>query len=132
MLLRFGNCESIQQLRGTSFDYRSTLKWIKLYTEYYDHKSLERLLERYAERYEGEQIPEPFIWIAFLGLPEALYMLNTNTCTRQLVREGGDQPFEAVVHGNRAKTMISGNMRNSTAQIAFYPHIHNDIKLESK
>lgn len=71
-------CTSLVKLRARNNEKRSSL-FFRVYTDYCPHLDLADLIVRY-QNYEYGQIPEPFIWLVFLALAEAIYAYNTGNC----------------------------------------------------
>lgn len=80
-----------------------------MYTHYAAGGDLAKLLRRYARL--GRQIPEPFIWLVFWALSDAIYTFNTGRISQEENREG---PLSGLLLPD------------------FTPIIHLDIKPESR
>jgi serine/threonine protein kinase len=81
---------------------------IAIYLEYAPWGDLMHLLSRYAsEEQDGsiKQIPEPFIWLVFYALSEAIYVFNTGRCAKaqedngeQLGGEKVNEAWQVLLH----------------------------------
>lgn len=83
---------------------------IRIYTNYAPSGDLGSLIDRY-QRMRNRQIPEPFIWLVFFALSDAIYAINT---------------------GRSASDDIStDNELSAIANAGFQSLVHRDIKPQS-
>jgi hypothetical protein len=88
MLKLFRFCDNIIQIRGHGYSHPTQ----RIYMEFAGHQDVHQLIKEYASHHSKRQIPEPFIWLVFLGLAEALYAMNTYSCTYENARGSRKHP----------------------------------------
>ncbi|KAH7110327.1 kinase-like domain-containing protein [Dendryphion nanum] len=113
---RLTQCDSIVRMRGAGDDRDNST--VRCYLDYYGSGDLNKLFRPYLEL-DGEnidenlpQFPEPFIWLVFRALAEAIYAFNTGRCASNILATGGE-PLDG------GKEAGFGNI------------IHRDIKLNN-
>lgn len=107
-------CESLHRFRGHS-DLNQNGLIFRIYSDYMPRGDLQDLILHYYANggpHLEEQVPEPFIWLVFLNLAEALYAFNTGECARDIEAAGRD------LH----------ERRNTRSRKQWTEQIHRDIK----
>ncbi|KAF2646741.1 kinase-like protein [Massarina eburnea CBS 473.64] len=115
LMRRFPECHSLLTLRAYTRPKPAETPDFRLYTDYAAHGSLADLLEQYQkEENAGTQLPEPFLWLVFLGLAEAIFAFNTGRCAT--AQEQADEELNAK--------------KNPKANL-WTPLFHRDIKTDN-
>jgi serine/threonine protein kinase len=92
--LRF--CDNIVKFRRPLAIDDNNPDLFRIYSDYASSGDLQTLLKRYDPVRNGwtddarrhKQIPEPFIWLVFFSLAEALFALNTGRCAKRREARG--------------------------------------------